>query len=96
MRIGDLDVIALLDTGAYQEVSCSNFNAMPRPAAVLVHGGVVGDAQTGGARADPVREPEREPVREPERDSVRDSVPDSAGLSDWVPSLSGLSRVIMN
>ncbi|GAB4566990.1 MAG: diaminopimelate decarboxylase [Haliangiales bacterium] len=32
------DVIAFLDTGAYQEVSCSNFNAMPRPAAVLVQG----------------------------------------------------------
>ncbi len=30
------DVLALLDTGAYQEVSASNFNAMPRPAAVLV------------------------------------------------------------
>ncbi|RMD82299.1 MAG: hypothetical protein D6815_09535 [Candidatus Dadabacteria bacterium] len=32
------DVIAFLDTGAYQEVSCSNFNAMPRPAVVLVTG----------------------------------------------------------
>ncbi|MBI4917390.1 MAG: alanine racemase [Acidobacteria bacterium] len=32
------DVFAFLDTGAYQEVSCSNFNAMPRPAAVLVTG----------------------------------------------------------
>lgn len=32
------DVLALLDTGAYQEVSASNFNAMPRPAAVLVTG----------------------------------------------------------
>jgi len=32
------DVLALLDTGAYQEVSASNFNAMPRPATVLVHG----------------------------------------------------------
>jgi diaminopimelate decarboxylase len=32
------DVLALLDTGAYQEVSCSNFNAMPRPATVLVTG----------------------------------------------------------
>lgn len=30
------DVLAFLDTGAYQEVSCSNFNAMPRPATVLV------------------------------------------------------------
>ncbi len=32
------DVIALLDTGSYQEVSASNFNAMPRPASVLVTG----------------------------------------------------------
>ena len=33
------DILALLDTGAYQEVSMSNFNAMPRPATVLVTGG---------------------------------------------------------
>jgi diaminopimelate decarboxylase len=32
------DTLALLDTGAYQEVSMSNFNAMPRPATVLVTG----------------------------------------------------------
>ncbi len=32
------DILALLDTGAYQEVSMSNFNALPRPAAVLVTG----------------------------------------------------------
>ncbi len=32
------DIIALLDTGAYQEVSASNFNALPRPAMVLVKG----------------------------------------------------------
>jgi diaminopimelate decarboxylase len=36
VEIGDL--MAFLDTGAYQEVSASNFNAMPRPAAVLVTG----------------------------------------------------------
>ncbi len=30
------DILALLDTGAYQEVSMSNFNAMPRPATILV------------------------------------------------------------
>jgi diaminopimelate decarboxylase len=30
------DVLALLDTGAYQEVSMSNFNAVPRPPTVLV------------------------------------------------------------
>jgi diaminopimelate decarboxylase len=32
------DLFAFLDTGAYQEVSASNFNAMPRPASVLVTG----------------------------------------------------------
>lgn len=32
------DVLALLDTGAYQEVSMSNFNALPRPATILVTG----------------------------------------------------------
>ena len=32
------DIFAFLDTGAYQEVSCSNFNAMPRPATILVKG----------------------------------------------------------
>lgn len=36
VQIGD--VLAFLDTGAYQEVSASNFNAMPRPASVLVTG----------------------------------------------------------
>ena len=41
VRIPDLevgDILALLDTGAYQEVSMSNFNAMPRPATLLVTG----------------------------------------------------------
>lgn len=36
---GDLapgDLMAILDVGAYQEVSMSNFNAMPRPATLLV------------------------------------------------------------
>lgn len=32
------DVVALLETGAYQESSASNFNALPRPASVLVRG----------------------------------------------------------
>ena len=32
------DTFAFLDTGAYQEVSASNFNAMPRPASLLVTG----------------------------------------------------------
>lgn len=32
------DIVALLETGAYQESSASNFNSIPRPASVLVHG----------------------------------------------------------
>lgn len=32
------DIVAFLDMGAYQEVSASNFNALPRPASVLVTG----------------------------------------------------------
>jgi len=32
------DVIAFLETGAYQESSSSNFNALPRPGSVLVSG----------------------------------------------------------
>jgi catechol 2,3-dioxygenase-like lactoylglutathione lyase family enzyme len=31
------DVIAFLDTGAYQDANASNFNALPRPATVLVN-----------------------------------------------------------
>lgn len=41
VRIPDIvagDIIAILDTGAYQDVSACNFNAMPRPATVLVNG----------------------------------------------------------
>lgn len=37
-RVGPGDVIALLETGAYQESSASNFNALPRPGTVLVSG----------------------------------------------------------
>ena len=33
------DVLAFLDTGAYQDAGASNFNALPRPATVLVRGG---------------------------------------------------------
>ncbi len=32
------DVLAFLDTGAYQEAGASNFNALPRPGTVLVRG----------------------------------------------------------
>ncbi len=37
-EVGVDDVIAVLDTGAYQDAASSNFNALPRPATVLVHG----------------------------------------------------------
>ncbi len=37
-KIVEGDVIALFDMGAYQESSASNFNALPRPASVLVRG----------------------------------------------------------
>lgn len=37
-KVSPGDVIALLETGAYQESSASNFNALPRPASVLVSG----------------------------------------------------------
>jgi diaminopimelate decarboxylase len=33
------EILAVLDTGAYQDVTASNFNAMGRPATVLVSGG---------------------------------------------------------
>jgi diaminopimelate decarboxylase len=39
-EVGPGDVLAFLDTGAYQDATSSNFNAMPRPATVLVHGDV--------------------------------------------------------
>ena len=35
--VKEKDIIAILETGAYQEVSASNFNALPRPATVLVN-----------------------------------------------------------
>jgi diaminopimelate decarboxylase len=36
--VGDGDLLAFLDTGAYQDSSAANFNAMPRPGTVLVRG----------------------------------------------------------
>ena len=36
VRIGD--VLAFIDTGAYQDANATNFNAMPRPATLLVTG----------------------------------------------------------
>jgi diaminopimelate decarboxylase len=35
--IGIGDVLAFLDTGAYQDACANNFNALPRPAVLLVH-----------------------------------------------------------
>ena len=37
-RMESGDVLAFLDTGAYQDASASNFNALPRPGTVLVTG----------------------------------------------------------
>ncbi len=37
--VHDGETLAFLDTGAYQDASATNFNALPRPATVLVHGG---------------------------------------------------------
>jgi len=36
VRVGD--ILAFIDTGAYQDANATNFNAMPRPATVLVTG----------------------------------------------------------
>ena len=47
--IEENDVVAFLDMGAYQEASASNFNALPRPAMVLVKDGqaeVIKEAET--------------------------------------------------
>jgi diaminopimelate decarboxylase len=33
------EILAVLDTGAYQDATANNFNAMARPATVLVCGG---------------------------------------------------------
>jgi diaminopimelate decarboxylase len=38
-RVDVGDVIAYLDTGAYEEAASSNFNALPRPGTALVNGG---------------------------------------------------------
>jgi diaminopimelate decarboxylase len=36
VRLGD--TLAFIDTGAYQDASATNFNALPRPATALVSG----------------------------------------------------------
>jgi len=40
-RVVPGEILAILDTGAYQDATASNFNAMGRPASVLVSGGTV-------------------------------------------------------
>ncbi len=37
-EVGAGDILAFLETGAYQEASAANFNGLPRPATVLVSG----------------------------------------------------------
>jgi diaminopimelate decarboxylase len=58
------DVVALLDTGAYQESLATNFNALPRPATVLV----------SGAGSEVIRRRERE-----DEVFARDAVPARLG-----------------
>jgi diaminopimelate decarboxylase len=64
------DILALFDTGAYQEVSMSNFNAVPRPATVLVT-----DDQAVIVRR---RETEEDVFR-------RDVLPDHLHMQDAIP-----------
>jgi diaminopimelate decarboxylase len=63
-EVGPGDVIALLDTGAYQESLATNFNALPRPATVLV----------SGDRSEVIRRRERE-----DEVFARDTVPARLG-----------------
>jgi diaminopimelate decarboxylase len=53
VEVGDL--LALLDTGAYQEVSMSNFNAIPRPPTVLVTGDRASIIRRGETEEDVLR-----------------------------------------
>ena len=65
------DLIALLVTGAYQDAGANNFNALPRPATVLV----------SGAQAEVVKR--RETIAEV---FARDIVPDRlGGAPQWEP-----------
>ena len=69
VQIGD--VFAFLDTGAYQEVSASNFNAMPRPAAVLVTGDRASVVRRAEALDDVFRRDELpDHLRPPNRDNA--------------------------
>ncbi len=69
-EVANGDILAILDTGAYQEVSMSNFNAMPRPATILVT----------DRRAEIVRR------RETEADVLaRDIMPEHLSRKDYDP-----------
>jgi len=46
------DVVAFLDAGTYQEANASNFNALPRPATVLVNGADADVIKRGESIAD--------------------------------------------
>jgi diaminopimelate decarboxylase len=65
-EVAEGDVVALLDTGAYQESLATNFNALPRPATVLV----------SGDRSEVIRRRERE-----EEVFARDVVPARLGAA---------------
>jgi diaminopimelate decarboxylase len=67
------DILALLDTGAYQEVSMSNFNAIPRPATVLVRGDQAFVVRRRETEADVFR---RDVIPDHLRRPHRSSVPD--------------------
>ena len=49
------DVLAFLDTGAYQDAGSNNFNAMPRPATVLVWGAEAAVIKRAETRSDVFR-----------------------------------------
>lgn len=49
------DIMAILDVGAYQEVSMSNFNAMPRPATLLVNGDTISVIRQAETQDDVIR-----------------------------------------
>jgi diaminopimelate decarboxylase len=75
-EVGPGDVVALLDTGAYQESMATNFNALPRPATVLV----------SGDRSEVVRRRERE-----DEVFARDVVPVRLGGSTAVLAVDHIS-----
>ncbi|MGV1047576.1 MAG: VOC family protein [Solirubrobacterales bacterium] len=52
--VGTGDVLAFLDTGAYQDVNANNFNALPRPGTVLVNGAEADWIKRGESRDDPL------------------------------------------